>query len=136
LSGSAFEEVLPELPQIEGILAGGLDESEDVLLGKVGLEVFEAGLEVVLVDDLVLVGVEQLKQFVYLFVHVLVLDDAAWASSYMEMMARNSESRTWLKSGESLPVYLMSCTTSSRVTRSCIELRISNTDSEEMYPRL
>lgn len=49
----------------------------------------EAHLEVIFVDDLVLVGIEQVKQFEDLLVHVLVLDDANYGNNYMEIMAKN-----------------------------------------------
>lgn len=58
---------------------------------------FEAHFEVILVDHFVLISVEEVKQLKDLLVHVLVLDNADSIKNYMEIMARNSESYTWLQ---------------------------------------
>lgn len=58
---------------------------------------FEAHFEVILVDHFVLISVEEVKQLKNLLVHVLVLDNADSIKNYMEIMARNSESYTWLQ---------------------------------------
>ena len=50
---------------------------------------FEPCLEVQFVDNFILVSVKQLKQLKYLFVHVLVFDDAALGGKYIETMAKN-----------------------------------------------
>jgi hypothetical protein len=56
---------------------------------------FEAYFEVVFVDHFVFIGVKEVKELEDLFVHVLVLDYAALAGTYIEMMARNYERTTW-----------------------------------------
>jgi hypothetical protein len=58
---------------------------------------FKTHFEVILVDHFVLISVEEVKQLKNLLVHVLVLDNADSIQNYMEIMARNSDSYTWLQ---------------------------------------
>lgn len=58
---------------------------------------FKTHFKVILVDHFVLISVEEVKQLKNFLVHVLVLNNADSIQKYMEIMARNSDSYTWLQ---------------------------------------